>query len=72
MKTEFSKSKNTDPTATDISIHICNKLKDYFIENGVKYCETGPMLETNTAVHSMWRHFDKRQHRRRRCYIKAI
>lgn len=42
------------------------------IENGVKYCETGPMLETNTAVHSMWRHFDKRQHRRRRCYIKQI
>lgn len=42
------------------------------IGNGVKYCETGPMLETNTAVHSMWRHFEKRQHRRRRCYIKNI
>lgn len=42
------------------------------IRNGVKYCETGPMLETNGAVHSMWRHFDKRQHRRRRCYIKSI
>ncbi|MBQ4151218.1 MAG: hypothetical protein IJC81_05395 [Clostridia bacterium] len=42
------------------------------IENGVKYCETGPMLETNTAVHSMWSHFEKRQHRRRRCYIKTI
>ena len=42
------------------------------VKNGVKYCETGPMLETNGAVHSMWRHFDKRQHRRRRCYIKSI
>ena len=51
---------------------LISTLAKKIIENGVKYCETGPMLETNTAVHSMWRHFDKRQHRRRRCYIKAI
>ena len=42
------------------------------IENKVKYCETGPMLETNGAVHGMWRYFDKEQHKRRRCYIKSI
>ena len=42
------------------------------IKNGVKYCETGPQLETNGAVHSMWKHFESRQHRRRRCYIKAL
>lgn len=42
------------------------------IENKVKYCETGPMLETNTAVHSMWKPFDKKQHKRRRCFIKEI
>ena len=41
-------------------------------KNGVKYCETGPMLETNKAVHGMWRYFDKKQHKRRRCYTKAI
>ncbi len=51
---------------------LINTLAPKIIENGVKYCETGPMLETNTAVHSMWRRFEKRQHRRRRCYIKAI
>lgn len=51
---------------------LINTLSKKIIENGVRYCETGPMLETNTAVHSMWRHFDKRQHRRRRCYKKAI
>lgn len=51
---------------------LINTLAPKIIENGVKYCETGPMLETNTAVHSMWRHFEKRQHRRRRCYIKSI
>lgn len=51
---------------------LISTLANKIIENGVKYCETGPMLETNTAVHSMWRHFEKRQHRRRRCYIKTI
>lgn len=42
------------------------------IKNGVKYCETGPQLETNGEVHSMWKLFDKREHRRRRCWIKEI
>ena len=42
------------------------------IEKGVVCCETGPMLETNKAVHGMWRYFDKEQHKRRRCYTKAI
>ena len=42
------------------------------IENNVKYCETGPMLETNGAVHGMWKYFEKEQHKRRRCYSKSI
>jgi GNAT superfamily N-acetyltransferase len=42
------------------------------IENKVQYCETGPMLETNKAVHGMWRYFEKEQHKRRRCYSKVI
>ena len=51
---------------------LINTILKNIIANGVKYCETGPMLETNTAVHSMWRHFDKKQHKRRRCFIKQI
>ncbi len=42
------------------------------IDNKVRFCETGPMLETNGAVHGMWRYFDKEQHKRRRCYSKSI
>ena len=30
------------------------------------------MLETNVAVHSLWSFFEKRQHKRRRCYVKTI
>lgn len=51
---------------------LIDTLTEVLIKNGVKYCETGPMLETNGAVHSMWSRFEKRQHRRRRCYIKQI
>ena len=51
---------------------IINELIKVSKENGVRYCETGPMLETNTAIHSMWRHFDKEQHKRRRCYTKSL
>ena len=51
---------------------IFYNLLNNLIENGVKYCETGPNLEDNTAVLSLWRSFDKKQHKRRRCYIKKI
>ena len=55
-----------------LPVLIINTLLERLIENKVKYCETGPMLESNSAVHSLWRSFDKRQHKRRRCYIKQI
>ena len=55
-----------------ISALIINTLLKVLIENDIKYCETGPMLETNTAIHSLWKHFEKEQHKRRRCYIKNI
>ena len=63
-----------DPTHQQEGIPalIINTLLKNIIKNGVKFCETGPMLETNTAVHSMWQHFEKKQHKRRRCFIKEI
>ena len=42
------------------------------IENKVKICETGPELELNSEVQSMWKTFDVRQHKRRRCWKKNI
>ena len=51
---------------------MMNELLKVCIRNGVKLCETGPQLETNSAVQSMWGPFEKRQHRRRRCFIKEI
>lgn len=51
---------------------MMNELLKKCIQNGVKYCETGPELETNADVQGMWKNFDKKQHKRRRCFIKEI
>ena len=50
MNSEFSK-KCTDPNATEVSTYICLKLKDYFIENGMKQCDIAEVLDvTQSAV----------------------
>ena len=51
---------------------IMNHLLKVCIENNVKICETGPELETNSEVQSMWKTFDVRHHKRRRCWKKDI
>jgi ribosomal protein S18 acetylase RimI-like enzyme len=51
---------------------LMNHLIKVCIDNGVKICETGPELETNSDVQSMWKGFDVRNHKRRRCWIKDI
>ncbi|MCK9625628.1 MAG: N-acetyltransferase [Bacteroidales bacterium] len=42
------------------------------IKNNMKICETGPELEDNIEVQSQWKFFERRQHRRRRCYTISI
>ncbi|MDL2235771.1 GNAT family N-acetyltransferase [Christensenellaceae bacterium OttesenSCG-928-L17] len=51
---------------------IMNKIVQFARENGIRYAETGPELETNTDVHAQWRYFDCEQHMRRRCFIKKL
>lgn len=43
------------------------------LEKGkVKKCETNLNLESNTAVQAQWKHFNARQHKRRRSYKKNL
>ena len=50
MKREFSK-QCTDPNSTETSIYICSKLKDYFIENGMRQRDIANVLDvTQSAV----------------------
>ena len=42
------------------------------IEHAVVRAETNPELELNTKIQSQWRHYQSRQHKRRRFYIKTL
>lgn len=55
-----------------INAVILNGLLDMLSDGEVKTCETNLNLETNTAVQAQWKHFDARQHKRRRAYSKTI
>lgn len=39
---------------------------------GIEYAETGPELETNEKVRAVWKPYEARQHRRRRCFEKEF
>ena len=58
--------------STGIPAIMINSLLKKCIEKKIKYCETGPELETNINVQGMWKGFETRQHKRRRCFIKEI
>lgn len=51
---------------------ILNYLGHRFLEKGVLYAESNPELEENSKVQSQWKFFDRRQHKRRRVYVKNI
>lgn len=42
------------------------------IEDGIKFAETGPELETNYKVRSQWENYDAELIRKRRCYLRKI
>ena len=51
---------------------LINEVWRAAVKRGMRWAETGPELETNEKIQSQWKHFDSRQHRRRRCYVKPI
>jgi hypothetical protein len=51
---------------------IMNSLNKSAIEAGVKFSETNVELENNYKVHSMWKDYEKVQHKRRRAFIKKF
>jgi len=51
---------------------IMNQMLKMCIKNGVKICETGPELEVNEDVQSLWKNYNARNHKRRRCFKKEI
>lgn len=48
------------------------QIYEAFISHGVKYVEGNPNLEHNNHVQTMWKYFENRQHKRRRCFVKHL
>lgn len=42
------------------------------MKRNIQFAETGPELENNIAIQAQWKDFDYINHKRRRCYKKAI
>lgn len=51
---------------------LMNSMTNSARKNGIEYAETGPELEMNSQVQSLWKHYEAEQHKRRRCWIKNL
>lgn len=78
---EMKKSKSLDLYLTAVRTDMQNKgvnamLIDHIFrvckKNNIKTVETNRELETNLKVQSQWKLFETRQHKRRRCFKKAL
>lgn len=58
--------------SSGVNAVILNELCNMLLMGKAEKCETNLNLETNTAVISQWKHFESRQHKRRRSYKKSI
>ena len=58
-----------DKGVNAILMHEMNKT---FLKAKITEVETNPELESNLKVQAQWKLMEKRQHKRRRCYIKHL
>jgi hypothetical protein len=64
VKSEYQ-GKGVNAILIDRMNRVYNKL-------GIVKVESNPELETNRMVQEQWKYFEKRQHKRRRCFIKKL
>jgi GNAT superfamily N-acetyltransferase len=51
---------------------LMDRMHKIFLQHGITKVESNPELETNQLVQTQWKFFEKRQHKRRRIYIKQL
>lgn len=51
---------------------IMREMLASFIRRGIQTCETNLNLETNVNIIQLWKHFEHREHKRRRSWIKHL
>lgn len=55
-----------------VNVAMMSRVWRTFKEHGIKWIETNPEFEDNLNVQSQWKTLKKRQHKRRRVFIKSI
>ena len=55
-----------------VNMVLINTVYQVFKRRGILKIETNPELEDNLNVQSQWKTIEKRQHKRRRVYIKSV
>ena len=55
-----------------IAVVLMNTLIENFIKHGIKKVESNPELEADPRIRIQWNAFEKRQHKRRRAYIRQF
>jgi GNAT superfamily N-acetyltransferase len=51
---------------------LINQMHRVFNKFGITRVESNPELETNRRIQEQWKHFERRQHKTRRCFIKHL
>jgi GNAT superfamily N-acetyltransferase len=51
---------------------LMDRMQRVFNRIGIQKVESNPELEDNSNVQGQWKYYEKRQHKRRRCYIKHL
>ena len=51
---------------------LINRMFEVFRDFGIKKVESNQELESNIAVQAQWKHFERRQHKRRRIFINHL
>jgi GNAT superfamily N-acetyltransferase len=51
---------------------LMNRIHSVFARMGITTVETNPELETNADVQGQWKYYQKRQHKRRRVFLKHL
>jgi ribosomal protein S18 acetylase RimI-like enzyme len=55
-----------------VNVAMMSRVWQSFKARGIKWIETNPEFEDNLAVQSQWKTLKKRQHKRRRVFIKPL
>ena len=51
---------------------LMDAINQVYARRGILKAESNPELETNQNVQGQWKYYEKRQHKRRRCFIKHL